>query len=160
MNLAEEDDFPTLAADRLVEHGPFAVAQEFPPHPAAAEQAAQGKRGGGSDRVADEVQQKAPPEAEEQSAADGHDAAGEEQDVAGGVEQRVEDGAPEAHAAERFLDAGEVGEDGVMARGPDGKNDRGEETAELEIEGAFDSLHRKGRGDALIGSARTRRARA
>ncbi len=63
------------------------MTQEFSRHPAAPKAPREEKGDRGAEDVAREIQQEAPPQAEEQTAADREHAAGQEQHIARGVEQ-------------------------------------------------------------------------
>src|SRR5581483_2002878 len=86
VDLAEEDDFPPVASNGGIEGGPFAFLEEFPRHPAAPQLAADEKGHGGPTDIADEIESKAPPDAEKEAAADGQHAAREEQHIARAIE--------------------------------------------------------------------------
>ena len=149
MHLAQEDDLPAVARDRRVERGPFAVLQEFPRDPSAPEPAAEQEGERRAADVAEEVQREAPPQPEEEPAADGEHAAGKQEHIARGVEQRVKDAAPEFHRADLLLRAQDVIQHGIMPPQPHDEDRCEHEPDELDVKGAPDLGHHAGASISL-----------
>src|ERR1041385_2393623 len=103
MHLAEENDFPTVARDEFVERGPFSPTKKAALDPLPSAPAADGERDGGGADAAGGIEEKAPPQAEEESAAHGHDSARQEADIARRIQHRIKHAAPDFHAPDGAL---------------------------------------------------------
>jgi hypothetical protein len=115
--------------------------EEFPGDPGAAEFAADEEGNGGAADIAEEIQKEAPPNAEEKPTADGEDAAGQKEHIAGAVEQGIQDRTPELHRPDLLLQPDDEIDDGIMVREPGDDDRRKRETGELDKECAFELRH-------------------
>ena len=71
-------------------------------NPAPAETPGDTERGGGAQQVANQHDQKAPPQAEQEPATDAENAARQEQYITDGISDRIDDTAPKSQAFNVF----------------------------------------------------------
>ena len=94
MHLAEKNDPATFARDRRIKRRPLSARMQATLDPTTTEMPREQHSHRRAERGAEHIEQKSPPQPEEQSRADGEHAAGQEQHVARGEEQRVKHRAP------------------------------------------------------------------
>jgi hypothetical protein len=118
MQLTQKNNPPTVSSDCSIERRPFAMAQKFLLDPASSQLAAEeeGERRAGN--VAGQIENESPPKSEEKPAPHCQNAAGQQQDVAGCVKQRIKNAAPDIHFADRSLRMIEIFPHGEISHEP------------------------------------------
>src|SRR6266852_766703 len=94
MQLAQENDFPSLTFHCWLQHSERWVSRELSAQPSPTKPSAKCKRNRRTDAVAKKDNEKTPPQSKEKAAPDTHDPARQEQEITSGKKQRITKHAP------------------------------------------------------------------
>ncbi len=131
MKLAQKNKLPSFAFNRRSQRLQHWVTRELTPQPPLASPAAERERNRGAYAIADEYDDKTPPQAKEKAAADAENPAWQKQDITEGKEQRVTNRAPRSRLHNALLHARDGIQEWIETRQPQKQTNRAKKNGEL-----------------------------